>query len=89
MGLYTPIDIEKECDLDQQIKLNAELLSVLKYEVTNLSRWSLVVPSDRVNEGADMSTQAITQNKIKIPTITPPQQSQENKRHQEQHQQQQ
>ena len=79
MGLYTPIDIEKECDLDQQIKLNAELLSVLKYEVTNLSRWSLVVPSDRVNEGSDMSTQAITQNKIKIPTISPPKQEQANK----------
>lgn len=87
LGLYTTINIEKECNLDAEVKLNAEHLALLKYEVTNLGRWSLVVPSERVNEGSDMQTQGIMQNKIKIPPLQSPQQERKQQQHQNQHQQ--
>ena len=73
LGLYTPINIEKECNLDAVVKLNSEHIALLKYEVTNLGRWSLVVPNERVNEGSDMTTQRVTQNQIKIPSLESPQ----------------
>ena len=70
MGLYT--SLTGNCDLDANIPLGPELLGVLKYEVTNLARWSLIVPNERVNEGSDMTNQAITQSNLKIPSLDSP-----------------
>ena len=69
MGLYVSINPEETCDLDTQIELDDELISVLKYEVLNLGRWSLMIPNERINEGSDNTTQAINQTKIEIPEI--------------------
>lgn len=73
VGLYATIDTSIDgCNLDDEIDLSEELLTVLKYEVLNLGRFALIIPNERINEGADQTTQAIQEDNIKIPTIRQP-----------------
>lgn len=73
IALYTSIDTAIDvCSLDDAIPLSDELISVLKYEVLNLGRFALIVPNERINEGADQTTQAIQEEKIDIPLIRQP-----------------
>lgn len=73
MGLYTTIDIATAgCGLDDEVELSEELLTVLKYEVLNLGRFALLIPNERINEGADQTTQTIHKEGIDIPVIRQP-----------------
>jgi hypothetical protein len=87
IGLYTKIEPDTNCDLDEEIDLDDELLTVLKYEVLDLGRWALMIPRERVNDGSDMTTQQINANKIQIPEVSTAAQQRELMRQQQQQQQ--
>ncbi len=73
MGLFTTLDPNIDgCDLDDELDLSEELLTVLKYEVLNLGKFALIIPNERINEGADQTTQSLQQEQIDIPVIRQP-----------------
>jgi len=73
VALYASIDpLTAGCNLDDPIDLSDELISVLKYELLNLGRFALIVPNERINQGADLTTQAVQEQGIDIPTIRQP-----------------
>lgn len=70
MGLYATIDPNIDgCNLDDEIKLSEELITVLRNEVLALGRFAFIVPNEKVNEGADQTAQAVQQENIQIPQV--------------------
>lgn len=53
--LLTAINPLEEVNIDDDIPLSAELISVLRYEVVALARYSYMIPNERKNLGDDIS----------------------------------
>jgi len=53
MGLYTTLKPVTEIDLDAPFDFPEETLAILKRQVLDMSRFALLVPQERVNDGAD------------------------------------
>ena len=71
MGLYATIDPNIDgCNLDDEIDLSEELITVLRNEVLALGRFAFIIPNEKVNEGADQTSQAVQQQNIQIPQPT-------------------
>ena len=70
MGLYATIDPNIDgCNLDDEIDLSEELITVLRNEVLALGRFAFIIPNEKINEGADQTAQAIQQQNIEIPQV--------------------
>ena len=70
MGLYATIDPNIDgCNLDDEISLSEELITVLRNEVLALGRFAFIIPNEKINEGADQTAQAIQQQNIEIPQV--------------------
>ena len=70
MGLYATIDPNIDgCNLDDEIDLSEELITILRNEVLALGRFAFIIPVEKVNEGADQTAQAIQQQNIQIPQV--------------------
>lgn len=52
-GLFSTIDPLTEIDIDKPFDFPEELIPVLKRQVLDLGRFILMIPSERVNDGAD------------------------------------
>ena len=65
VGIYTTLDPITEIDLDAPFDFPEELIMVLKKQVLDLGRFSLLVPQERINDGtgdvapADIPTQKL------------------------------
>ncbi len=53
MGLYTTLKPVTEIDLDAPFEFPDETLAILKRQVLDMARFALLVPQERVNDGAD------------------------------------
>lgn len=70
MGLYATIDPNIDgCNLDDEISLSEELITVLRNEVLALGRFAFIIPAEKVNEGADQTSSAVQQQNIQIPQV--------------------
>ena len=56
VGVYNTIDPLEKIDIDQPFPFPQELLNQLKYQVTNLARFSFIFNEDRQNTGSDETT---------------------------------
>ncbi len=70
MGLYATIDPNIDgCNLDDEISLSEELITVLRNEVLALGRFAFIIPAEKINEGADQTAQVIQRENIQIPQV--------------------
>ena len=70
MGLYATIDPNIDgCNLDDEIDLSEELITILRNEVLALGRFAFIIPAEKVNEGADQTAQIVQQQNIEIPQV--------------------
>lgn len=71
--LLTSQDPTDVCDLDDEVRIPDELIPILREQVLALGRFALQIPRERINEGSDMTTQAITQANVDVgsPPQTP------------------
>ena len=53
MGLFTAIDPRAVASMEDDCPLPPHLISQLKYQIINLGRFVLSIPSDKVNDGND------------------------------------
>lgn len=72
VGLLLALDPAGVCDLDDQIPVSDEMISIIIQEVLQLGRWVTMMPTERVNDGTDDSKGA-TNN---VPKISQDQQEQ-------------
>lgn len=54
MWLYTAIDPTRQLDLDEEIPIAEDQISILNYRVLSLVRFGLLIGSDKVNDGSDI-----------------------------------
>lgn len=65
IGLYASLDPLTEIDIDAPFDFPDELIAILKRQVVDLGRFSLLIPKERVNDGDDDSKSgAVPTNKI-------------------------
>lgn len=57
IGLMSALDPTEPCDMDTEIELSNDLLAGLRADILEMGGLALIVPKDRVNEGADMATE--------------------------------
>jgi hypothetical protein len=74
VGLYLTIDPLETIDIDQPFFFPAELLEILKRQVTDLAKFSFLFPQDRKNDGEDTATVPATQQIPKITSVNDTQQ---------------
>ncbi len=53
IGLITSLDPKDVCSLDEEVPVPESMIQLLITEVLKLGRFALLIPEDRVNEGAD------------------------------------
>lgn len=75
VGLFSSLDPGVICDLDQEISISDEQIVLLKYEVMNIGRFAMQIPKERINDGADSTTQQLFQTGTGLPAVPQPQQS--------------
>jgi len=56
IGIYAELDPITTIDIDQSLEFPSELLVILKRQVLDLGRFSLLIPQERVNDGSDNVT---------------------------------
>lgn len=66
IGITASMDPTDVCDIDDEVRMPDELIPILRAEVLALGRFALQIPRERVNEGSDMTTQAITQKGVEV-----------------------
>ena len=65
IGIYNTLDPVDEIDIDSELDFPDELLIILKRQVLDLGRFTLMLPQERVNDGADeASRKGIPTNKL-------------------------
>lgn len=65
IGIYSTLDPVTEIDLDAPFDFPDELLIILKRQVLDLGRFSLLMPEDRTNDGANrIAANAVPTNKL-------------------------
>ena len=78
MGLYATIDPNIDgCNLDDEIDLSEKLIPILRQEVLALGRFAFTIPAEKVNEGADQTSQVAQQENIQIPQVQQAQEQQD------------
>ena len=53
IGIYNTLDPIDEIDIDSELDFPDELLIILKRQVLDLGRFTLMLPQERVNDGSD------------------------------------
>ncbi len=65
IGLFATLDPVTEIDLDAAFDFPEELLIILKRQVLDLGRFSLLIPEERINDGNDsINTGAVPTSKL-------------------------
>lgn len=65
IGIYSTLDPVTEIDLDKPFDFPDELLSILKRQVIDLGRFSLLMPEEKINDGANqIGANAVPTNKL-------------------------
>ena len=66
VGLYTQISIDdiNNCDLDEEIDIAPEIISLVQRYVLDIGRFSLSMPKDILNDGTASTDDNMPQNKI-------------------------
>lgn len=59
MGVLTALDPASTCDLDVEVEVADHLVQSVRAEVMNMFRASLVIPSDRINDGNDSGAEVL------------------------------
>lgn len=81
MWIYTSVNPTHLVDLDTEVEISPDQASIIIYRVLALVKFSLVLPSDKLNDGADTTTAA--NNKTAISQMQLQQPNQPNQPNQE------
>lgn len=64
MWLYTTVSTTHKVDLDEQVELSGEQISVLIARIYNLARFAALMPNDKTNNGSDGNTQQVAKTAL-------------------------
>lgn len=65
IGIYNTLSPIDKIDLDAELDFSDELLIILKRQVLDLGRFTLMLPQERINDGADEATgKGVPTNKL-------------------------